>query len=154
MKHAQGFTLTELMLSVALISVVSVAMVSWTVNYVATNHQGTTSAEDLAYYWLHWLWGDIQNSMTNIDSWQFEQQYQCLLYGSFGVRVKNNALQWRPAESECDSRGWQALNDTHNVRFKTLSVKPMAELTSICLEYASREQPRKREEVCMPWPLH
>ena len=144
-----GFTLTELQLALALTALLATSMVAWSTSWQGRLQQQVSTAEAAANHWLHWLWNDLLNSTKYPNDWQLEPEHQCLLYEEVGVRVKNNALQWRPQNAGCQDPGWQGLNDPHRVRFKALRVMN----TQLCLEFTAPQAPRVREEVCLPWPL-
>ena len=152
LKHqCAGFTLTELQLALALTAFLSMSMMTWSTSFQGRLAASAHTTQAAAHYWLHWLWNDLLNSTRNPNDWQFQPEHQCLLYADVGVRVKNNALQWRPAGAACGDAGWQGLNDTQLVRFKKVYRAPHE--NNLCLEFSAPATPRVREAVCLPWPL-
>ncbi|CUS47179.1 MAG: pilin protein [Idiomarinaceae bacterium HL-53] len=152
LKHQYaGFTLTELQLALAMTALLSMGMMNWSTSFQGRMTASENTTQAAAYYWLHWLWNDLLNSTRSPDDWQFQPEHECLLYADVGVRVKDNALQWRPANAQCADRGWQGLNDTQLVRFKR--VYRAAESKLLCLEFAAPATPHTREQACLPWPL-
>lgn len=150
----RGFTLTELQLAIGLSSVLLSVYIAWTLQFVSKLQPAPENlAEQRAEYWLHWIWYDIQNEVEHLKDWQFNSEYQCLIYGGAGIKVKRSSIQWRPENSSCADNGWQALSDPSVVRFRTLELKELEEVKQLCLQYASPSKPRRREELCLPWPL-
>lgn len=146
----KGFTLLEVVLATGLAALLGSALLSWHLHfhYSIQRQQAKQAAVQAVHHWLHWLWRDLQNTLTNQPgNWHYQANEQCLLYADVGVRVKSGALQWRPQSASCSTPGWQALNDPKRVRISKLSIDEQ----QLCLTASLKGQPN--HEACLPWPL-
>lgn len=143
-----GFTLLELMLTLALVGLLSIGLVNWHVSFQQSvyQHQEQAQSAEALQHWLHWLWRDVQNTLSATGGhWRFEPHEQCLLYGEVGVRVRAHSLQWRPQAGTCSSTGWQGLSSTEQVQFIGLQV----DQAQLCLRGQSLSG--YQHSACLPW---
>ena len=144
--NPRGFTLLELLLAVALSSVLLFAAFSghsflwaqaWQGQQLLRNEQ---SAQGLG----HWLLRDLRRYLHSTAQPQVVWQANpaCLLYGEYGVRVRNQQMQWRPQDSACIDAGWLGLHDQHGFQVLALdwqaSGHPQLQGSQLCLAYQSR----------------
>lgn len=144
--RAVGFTLLELLLAVALSSVLLFAAFSGHSWLWAKAWQGQqlVRAEQSAHSLGHWLLRDIRRYGQHSSEPQvvWHEGVACLLYGDYGVRIRAGQLQWRPQEGECQSNGWLGLHDQHGFQVLALewhsSNNPRLTGSQLCLRLQAK----------------
>lgn len=124
-----GFSLIELLLALTLTTLTIAAALAVHGRLWATTWQQQQASEARqGFYALgHWLHRELQAELTvnpmgeshlnaSANTWSFDVSQRCLLYttssGSVnGIRLRQNAVQWKPESGDCASAGWLNLHD-------------------------------------------